>query len=33
VLGPGDSLQLAMGERVVMEPWDGFGATYTWDAI
>lgn len=32
VLSPGESLQLAKGERVVMEPWDGFGATYTWDA-
>lgn len=32
VLGPGDSLRLAKGERLVMEPWDGFGATYTWDA-
>ncbi|MBS0453864.1 MAG: DUF2917 domain-containing protein [Proteobacteria bacterium] len=32
VLGPGESLSLAKGERLVMEPWDGFGATYTWDA-
>jgi len=32
VLGPGESLKLAKGERVVMEPWDSFGATYTWDA-
>lgn len=32
VLGPGESLRLAKGERLVMEPWDGFGATYTWDA-
>ncbi len=32
VLGPGESLRVAAGERIVMEPWDGFGATYTWDA-
>ena len=32
VLGPGESLRLARGDRLVMEPWDGFGATYTWDA-
>jgi len=32
VLSPGESLRLAKGQRVVMEPWDGFGATYTWDA-
>jgi hypothetical protein len=32
VLGPGESLALARGDRIVMEPWDGFGATYTWDA-
>ena len=32
VLGPGESLTLGKGDRLVMEPWDGFGATYTWDA-
>jgi hypothetical protein len=32
VLGPGESLSLAKGERLVMEPWDGYGVTYTWDA-
>lgn len=32
VLGPGETLTLASGERIVMEPWDGYGATYTWDA-
>lgn len=32
VLGPGESLAVAAGERIVMEPWDGYGATYTWDA-
>jgi hypothetical protein len=32
VVGPGESLAVPRGERVVMEPWDGFGATYTWEA-
>lgn len=32
VLGPGDLLRVAANERVVMEPWDGQGATYGWDA-
>lgn len=31
VLAPGESLQVAAGQRIVMEPWDGYGATYTWD--
>ena len=31
VLAPGESLRVAAGERLVMEPWDGFGATYCWD--
>ncbi|MEJ8854560.1 DUF2917 domain-containing protein [Variovorax robiniae] len=31
VLAPGESLKVAAGERLVMEPWDGYGATYTWD--
>ena len=29
---PGESLAVAAGERIVMEPWDGYGATYSWDA-
>ena len=32
VLAPGESLAVAAGERIVMEPWDGHGATYSWDA-
>jgi len=32
VLAPGDALSVAAGERIVMEPWDGHGATYSWDA-
>ena len=32
VLAPGESLAVAAGERIVMEPWDGNGATYSWDA-
>lgn len=31
VLAPGESLALAAGERIVMEPWDGNGLTYSWD--
>ena len=31
VLAPGESLRVAAGERLVMEAWDGFGATYSWD--
>ncbi len=31
VLAPGESMTVAAGQRIVMEPWDGFGATYTWD--
>ncbi|VTU20299.1 DUF2917 domain-containing protein [Variovorax sp. PBL-E5] len=31
VLAPGESLAIAAGERIVMEPWDGYGATYSWD--
>jgi hypothetical protein len=33
VLAPGESLVVAAGQRLVMEPWDGFGATYSWDAV
>ncbi|MDM0043226.1 DUF2917 domain-containing protein [Variovorax dokdonensis] len=33
VLGPGESLKVAAGQRLVMEPWDCYGATYTWDAV
>jgi ferric-dicitrate binding protein FerR (iron transport regulator) len=32
VLGPGESLRVTQGQRLVMEPWDCHGATYTWDA-
>lgn len=32
VLAPGESLEVAAGQRIVMEPWDRHGATYTWDA-
>jgi hypothetical protein len=32
VLGPGESLAVPAGQRLVMEPWDGYGATYGWDA-
>ncbi|MDM0038318.1 DUF2917 domain-containing protein [Variovorax sp. J22G21] len=31
VLAPGESLAVVAGDRIVMEPWDGYGATYTWD--
>jgi len=31
VLGPGEALPVAAGQRIVMEPWDGYGATYSWD--
>lgn len=31
VLAPGEMLRVAAGERIVMEPWDGQGATYSWD--
>lgn len=31
VLAPGETLAVAAGERIVMEPWDGHGATYSWD--
>ncbi|RQO61022.1 hypothetical protein DBV14_05800 [Variovorax sp. KBW07] len=32
VLAPGESLAVAAGQRIVMEAWDGYGATYAWDA-
>jgi len=32
VLAPGEMLAVSAGQRVVMEPWDGFGATYSWDS-
>ena len=32
VLAPGETLAVSAGQRVVMEPWDGFGATYSWDS-
>jgi hypothetical protein len=31
VLAPGESLHVAAGQRIVMEAWDGYGATYSWD--
>jgi hypothetical protein len=31
VLAPGESLAVAAGRRIVMEAWDGYGATYSWD--
>lgn len=31
VLAPGESLAVAAGQRIVMEAWDGYGATYAWD--
>lgn len=33
VLAPGESLTIAAGERIVMEPWDSNGVTYSWDAV
>ncbi|MBT2322197.1 DUF2917 domain-containing protein [Variovorax paradoxus] len=33
VLAPGETLAVAAGERIVMEPWDGHGATYSWDTV
>jgi hypothetical protein len=33
VLAPGESLVVAAGRRIVMEPWDGYGATYSWDVV
>lgn len=31
VLAPGESMTVAAGQRIVMEAWDGYGATYSWD--
>ena len=31
VLAPGESLMVGAGQRIVMEGWDGYGATYSWD--
>ena len=33
VLAPGESLSVSAGQRIVMEPWDSHGATYSWDAV
>ena len=33
VLAPGESLTVTVGQRIVMEPWDGSGATYSWDTV
>lgn len=32
VLGVGQSMHVASGDRIVLEPWDAGGATYTWNA-
>jgi mannose-6-phosphate isomerase-like protein (cupin superfamily) len=32
VVGPGESLAVPAGQQLVMEPWDRFGSTYTWDS-
>ena len=31
VLAAGETLRVEAGERIVMEPWDRHGATYSWD--
>lgn len=31
VLGCGESMRVAAGDRIVLEPWDRNGATYSWD--
>ncbi|MGI4778005.1 MAG: DUF2917 domain-containing protein [Janthinobacterium lividum] len=31
VLGVGQSLRVAAGDRIVIEPWDAGGATYMWN--
>lgn len=31
VLGCGESMTVAAGDRIVLEPWDRNGATYSWD--
>lgn len=31
VIGPGEYLHVPAGQRLVMEAWDGYGATWTWD--
>lgn len=31
VLGPGEKLSVPAGQRLVMEPWDQWGATWSWD--
>ncbi|RIX73474.1 DUF2917 domain-containing protein [Acidovorax cavernicola] len=33
VLAPGESMTVAAGQRIVMEAWDGYGATYVWDPV
>lgn len=32
VVAPGESISVPGGQRIVLEPWDGQGASYTWDA-
>ncbi len=31
VLGCGESMRIAAGDRIVLEPWDSNGVTYSWD--
>lgn len=31
VIGPGEELRVPAGQRLVMEPWDGCGATWSWE--
>ena len=31
VLGPGEKLAVPAGQRLVMAPWDSWGATWSWD--
>lgn len=33
VIGPGERLQVPAGQRLVMEPWDQWGATFSWDRV
>lgn len=33
VIGPGERLQVPAGQRLVMEPWDSWGATWSWDRV
>lgn len=33
VLAPGERLRVPAGQRLVMEPWDDWGATWNWDRV